>query len=370
MNKVAIMTLNGNPNFGNKLQNYAMQNILAKYGFEGETIINTTNIPRSNKSTQQVFKEGDINLKLKLIKTKLEVEFYKKRQVERRKSFDIFNKKYIKEMPYSINVNNIPNKINDEYRYFIAGSDQVWNPNVPAVSQISFLSFAPIEKRLTYAPSFGVSQIEDRYKKDYEKWLSGINNISVREYSGAKIIKELTNKEATVLVDPTMLLTKNEWLDIATVSKHKPKKNYLLTYFLGKESDETKAKIKEIAKQKNLEIVPLGNQKFKKYYEANPSEFIDYINDAKVFITDSFHGCVFATILETPFIVCDRVGHSKKENMSSRIDTFTKTFKLEDRKFENIKDETIFNSDYKESMKKLELEKIKSNKYLEEILVK
>lgn len=368
MQKIGIFTINGNPNFGNKLQNYAVQKVLKKFNFESETIINNTNIARSSKSTKQIFFEGDLNKKVELIKTKLLVEFYKEREKKRKATFDTFTKKYIKEMDFSIESGKVPENFHDKYKYFIAGSDQVWNPNIPAVSELSFLTFAPREKRLTYAPSFGVSEIPTKYEEDYKKWLMEIDKLSVREEAGAKIIEKLTGKIPKVVIDPTMLLTKSEWLDISKIAKEKPKNKYILTYFLGDKSKDVQLKISNIAKKYNLKVVNLGEPKYKKYYETDPSEFIDYINDASVFFTDSFHGCVFATLLETPFVVCNRVGHTKEENMSSRIDTFVNKFNLQSRKFSKIADESIFTCDYTETNKILEIERIEANNYLKDIL--
>ncbi|HHD2769994.1 TPA: polysaccharide pyruvyl transferase family protein, partial [Clostridium perfringens] len=255
-----------------------------------------------------------------------------------------------------------------KYKYFISGSDQVWNPNDKTVTEYNFLTFAPKEKRLTYAPSFGVSKIPEKFKEDYKKWLSDIENISVREEAGAKIIKELTGKNAKIVVDPTMLLDKKKWLSIAKEDKNKPQKEYLLTYFLGGIPKEYQKNIKYFSKKYNLEVVNLANIKYEKYYCNGPSEFIDYINSAKLFMTDSFHGCVFSLLMETPFIVCDRKGHSKSENMSSRIDTFVKKFKLESRKFENIKENELFNNDYTNSKTILEKEREKAWNYLNSII--
>ena len=338
MEKIAILTLNGNPNFGNRLQNYALQKVLRDFNFESETIINATNIPRDNRSHKQIFLEGDLHKKIKMIKTKLSVEFYKKQDQKRKIAFEAFVKKYIKEMDFSIEPGRIPHDFHKNYKYFIAGSDQVWNPNIPAVSELSFLTFAPKEKRITYAPSFGVSNIPNEYEEDYRNWLMGIEKLSVREEAGAKIIE------------------------------NKPKNKYILTYFLGDITKDVQQKINSIAKKNNLEIVNLAMKKHKKYYETDPSEFIDYINDASIFFTDSFHGCVFSVLLETPFVVCDRAGHSEKENMSSRIDTFVNKFNLQSRKLEKITNNDLFNCNYEETNKILEMERKEAYSYLKEIL--
>lgn len=372
MNKIGIITLNGYFNYGNRLQNYALQDVIENFGFECETLINSTNLSEQEttiaKSSIQIFREKSLKEKIEMINYKLNKGKINEYSDKRQNIFINFSKKYIKETNFKISINNIPKNLEEKYKYFISGSDQVWNPNDPAVSEINFMTFAPINKRLTYAPSFGVSNIPKKYEKNYKTWLEGIDNISVREKEGAKIIKDLTGKDALVVVDPTMLLTREKWLAISKKHDNKPKGKYLLTYFLGGISKEVDKKIKRIAKDNNLKIVNLATIKDIEYYATGPSEFIDYINDASLFMTDSFHGCVFSVLLDTPFIVCDRQGHTKEENMSSRIETFLSKFKLESRKLDKVVDENIFDKNYKEANKILEIERKKSFDYIKNIL--
>lgn len=371
MDKIGIITLNGYFNYGNRLQNYALQEVINTFGYDCETILNNTFINKNdfqNKSKINKFLNSTLNEKIKMLNNKINREKIRNLNEKRIAIFKDFSKKYIKETNFSISVNNIPENLSEKYKYFISGSDQVWNPNDCMVSEVNFLTFAPKEKRLTYAPSFGVSQISNKYINDYKLWLSNMENLSVREEAGASIIKELTGKDSTVVLDPTMLINKEQWIHISKKHIYKPKKEYLLTYFLGGISKEYKNKIKEISKKHNLEVVNLANEKYMKYFLTGPSEFIDYINSAKLFVTDSFHGCVFSLLLQTPFIVCDRNGHSNLEKMSSRIDTFVQKFKLESRKFCNISDNELFNINYENANEILKIERDKSWNYLKSII--
>ena len=198
------------------------------------------------------------------------------------------------------------------------------------------------------------------------KWLSEIKYISVREESGAKIIKELTGRDAPVLVDPTLLLTREKWLTIAKPAKNKPKDKYLVTYFLGGVPKEYKKEIKKFAKNNQLKIINLGDIKETKTYITGPSEFLDYINSCDIIFTDSFHGTVFSILFEKPFVVYKRVGGS---SMYSRIKTLLKMFKLESREYEKVRiDNSLFEIDYSHVPKILEIERSKSYNYLKEAL--
>ncbi|MFD1861971.1 polysaccharide pyruvyl transferase family protein [Planococcus chinensis] len=371
MRKIAILTLNGYFNYGNRLQNYALQEILEKKGFKVETIKNNTDhkklkfIESKNSLVSYYLKK----IFSKDIFGKLHLHFIytiygKNANEERSLMFKEFSTKHITESDFQIAINDIPRNFSEEYDFFVTGSDQVWNPVFRFGSSLDFLTFAPKEKRIAYAPSFGITKIPITYVERYKKWLSEMSGISVREIEGAKLIKELTGRDAEVLIDPTLLLTKEEWLKIKKPHINKPDGKYLLTYFLSEISSETARTIIETAKLHDLEIVNLANIKEKKYYSTGPSEFLDYINSASIFFTDSFHGAVFSILFETPFLVYEREGNLP--SMNSRIDTLLSTFKLETRKG-NVKDvnSEIIDLDFSHLKIILSKERAKAHNYLD-----
>ncbi len=370
MRKVAIITLRGYFNYGNRLQNYALQESLKSLGFYVETIKNNTkNIIGKNNKIKKLSRLKNKSPKLicKILNKKIATYLNRKIIDERIKVFRKFTLDYIKETNFMILDDNIIDMLSDRYDYFVTGSDQVWNPDYLYGTSINFLTFAPKHKRIAYAPSFGVSEIKPEYKEKYKEWISEIPWLSVREDDGARIIKELTGRDAPVLVDPTLLLTKEKWLSIAKEAKNKPKGNYLLTYFLGGIPPKYKKQIKKIAKVNNLEVINLADIRDKETYRTGPSEFIDYINSCSVFCTDSFHGAVFSILFEKPFIVYERMGSTL--SMFSRIETLLKKFKLESRKAENIKsNEDVFNIDFSHVPAILEAERKKSYDFLKEAL--
>ncbi|WP_152657617.1 polysaccharide pyruvyl transferase family protein [Oceanobacillus sp. CFH 90083] len=375
MKKIAILTLNGYFNYGNRLQNYALQEVLKSMDFEVDTVINETrklnlkNLQTNKVERLKALRKKNIRELFQLLYIKVENKLYKEKLKQQRKDiFKDFSVSFINETDYSISDNNIPEDLSNRYDYFVTGSDQVWNPNLRDGSPIDFLTFAPSEKRISYAASFGISEVPEEYSKNYQLWLSEMAHISVREKAGADIVKGLTGRNAEVVLDPTMMLSKEQWLSIAKVPSHKPIKRYLLTYFLGEISKERKSFLKDLANKNDLEIVNLAQANDKIPYLSGPSEFIDYINSASVFCTDSFHGAVFSILLDTPFIVFNRK-EKKSPSMNSRIETLLKTFNLESRLAENIKtNEQIFDIDYSHTVPILEAERKKAFVYLEKAL--
>lgn len=363
MKKVAIITLNGYFNYGNRLQNYALQEVLKSLGYDVETVLvkftdqkqNNKNIitPFFNALLSKIFKKS-----VKIIKSR-KTGKYRKIRIAR---FMSFTQDYITETEFSIDENNIPSELPKQFDYFIVGSDQVWNPYYIKGSSIYFLTFVPKGKRLSFAASFGISEIPKEFEEKYRLWLSEMAGLSVREEAGSEIIKKLTGKEASIVIDPTLMLTKDKWLSISKPYIKKPKKKFLLTYFLGDVSEDNKRKIKNIAIENKLEIVNLSSLVDKKYYIADPAEFIDFIYTSDLFLTDSFHGAVFSILLEKPFFVFNRVG--KGPSMNSRINTLLSTFKLNNQKWDQIDNIDMFNSDYSHVVDILNFERNKALEYL------
>lgn len=368
--KVAIITISDYDNYGNRLQNYALQKFLENQGHEVTTIVNSPVSIRMSriialKSGYNTFKKFGLKGLLNKINEKKNID--KKNALSKKRSnFIEFSKEYITESNYSINPSDIPEHLAEEYDYFIVGSDQVWNPNFRHMSPIDFLTFANKNQRIAYAPSFGVSNIEKKYKKKYATWLNGIEKISIREESGQNLIQNLTDHKVPILVDPTMLISKEDWITLSKEYSGKPQKKYLLTYYLGELSKEKQIWIEQIARENELEILKLADYNNLKEYSLRPDEFIDLISSATLFLTDSFHGTIFSIIMNTPFVVFDRISHVG--SMSSRIDTLLRKFEFENRKWEKIKYDNVFDIDFSKVTSIQKIEKNKSISFIEKAI--
>jgi len=358
--KVDILTLSGYYNYGNRLQNYALQEVIKSFSEEVETLILSKIFVQSSGTFRKIKKVFSYPLSQTLNSINNKINSYINKNIidQREDKFKQFSQKYINEK--HVNSFDELKKIAKDTDYFVVGSDQVWHPYT--MDQYYSLQFVEEEKRIAYAPSFGISEIPEGLKPQFKEWLSSIPYISVREKEGAKIIKQLTGRDAPVLADPTLLLTKDEWLKISKVHAHKPSSKYLINYFLGKIPTERKTLIKQIAKKYNLEIVSIADLKDKKTYIADPSEFIDYIKSASLVLTDSYHGTIFSILMETPFFVFERIGG---KSMYSRIETLLELTELsgrEERDIDLTKD--ILNIDFSHVKGILEKEREKSFDFL------
>lgn len=339
MKKIGIITIYDEDNYGNRLQNYAVQEILKSFGFDVETIKNVNIV-------------DDFNL----------LEEVKKVSPARRERFLEFNELNIKINDEVIIHTDIPEGFHENYDYFVIGSDQIWNHEFPErFSNFSFAEFAPHHKRIALSASFGIGDIQENNFEKYEA-LKGVKAISVRESAGGELVKNITGREdAVVLIDPTMMLQKEKWATVMKKPDMLKSDKYILKYFLGNVSDEKNKEIERFAKENGCDIIDILDKD--SFYATGPAEFIYLIKNSFLVLTDSFHSCVFSILFDRPFLIFDR-DQDGMRNMNSRIDTLLDKFNLEERRFNNRILEKDLETNYKEAYEILEEERKKVVKFL------
>lgn len=356
MKKIGIITIIDNNNYGNRLQNYAVQKILIDYGYSPKTLIN---IPTNNRDSKGIkFYIKKFLIKFIVLKRWLKIS------IKRKRCFKKFNKNIVYAKK-SIDVRNAKKFL--DYDYFVVGSDQVWNPKIGRLRDIDMLNFAPKEKRVAFSASIAISEIPLELEGYAKKNFLDFKSISVREENSQKIIENLTSrKDIVTLVDPTMLLSSREWDKVSCKPEKLQNNKYILLYFLGNITEDYSNEINKISVDNNYEIINILD-KNSWAYNTGPSEFLYLIKNASLVCTDSFHACVFSIIYKTPFLIFDR----KQDgivSMNSRIDTLLDKFSLEDRKFNGEITNELLECDFNIAHKKLEKEKQKSYEYLKQSL--
>lgn len=347
MKKIGIITISDNNNYGNRLQNYASQEVIKKY-CDVDTIWNEKDESTIDKLKFYIklFIKSIINYRIFL----------------RYSNFIQFSKG-IKYSKYKVKHNVFPDGLNSNYDYFVVGSDQVWNPKFDFLSDIELLKFADGKKRISFCASFGISNIPVEHHMRINNELSKFKMISVREDSGKKIIEDIVErKDVEVLVDPTMLLTKDDWKKVSKKPKRLKVDKYILCYFLGKLSESRKLEIERVAKEKGYNIINILD-KNDPFFTSGPSEFLYLEEHAELICTDSFHSSVFAILYNRPFVVFNREDNTV--SMNSRIETLISKFNLKNREYngKNITYDNL-NHDYTEAYKILEREREKANNFL------
>lgn len=346
MKKVGILTLFGEFNFGNRLQNYAVQEVLKKQGLEVETI-------------------KYIGLSAKMADTDT------KQAIERLEKFKEFNQ-YIKFADEILYVENkAPQQLIDNYDYIVIGSDQIWNFTYEKIfCDKIFGSFVQKDKRISFSASFGVNYTPKKETKTYEickKYLQEMKAISVREHAGVDIVKELTGRnDVELLIDPTMMLDKADWEKVMKRPKKLTKDKFILKSFLGNTHEGCYEQLKKIAEEQECEIIDISNPN-SPFYNVGPAEFLYLEKNAYLIATDSFHSCVFAMLFSTPFIVVER--DDEEESMHSRIETLLSKFQLENRIYNGEINMERLQEDYQHIFPILEKERNKVIQFLDKALL-
>ena len=307
--KIAIITIKDDNNLGNRLQNFAMQNILEKKGFVVYSVIR-----RFNYENISFFHNVKYKLKFPIFVVLSKFSSSKNKYL-RKKNFLLFNRN-IKCDKHEIRKKTNLKKLSNKYDYFVAGSDQIWNPSAFLNNMyVNLLGFTDRNKKIAIAPSIALDKLTVEQETIFKNYLKDFDALSCREEIGSTIIENLTGKKCITLIDPTLMINKFEWMKISKKCNLKPSKSYVLIYFLAKQSKEIYIRIKKFCSDNNLEIVDINDSK-SKYYFCGPSEFLDLINTCSIVFTDSFHGSIFAYIFEKPLYIFSRPGC---ENMNSRI---------------------------------------------------
>ena len=342
-NKAGIVTLyHANYNFGGLLQAYALPRVLKEY-FEVEAEqIDYIPTQKTMETIQQKNDKKGLLWSLYGKVYNLGIIFFdilnKKNLYQRKQAFDNF----MNEIPHSAIVYDYDSIYNSlgQYKLFICGGDQIWNDcKIEQNIKIYTLQFVPRDmKKIAYAPSMAVLEATSEFKQIMSDGLNSLDVVSVREKKSISILKSLTNKKIDVVVDPVLLMSKNEWKGVARVPKKTDK--YILCYLLG-DSTECRRAVKKFAQKMRLPILTFPHiflnvvRKCDLYfgdlhdYTSGPREFIGLIKNAELVVTDSFHACVFSMIFEIPFVVFERNKAGEKGNMNSRIYDFLEEYHLE-----------------------------------------
>src|SRR5262249_10477939 len=249
-------------NFGNRLQNYAMQRIISELGFSCSTILNTP-CPAPVRPRSLVRRLGG----------RLARRGFRGRDLRARKDAraPALNRAPIPETDFSIYPDTPTGDLDAMYDYFVVGSDQVWNPEFRKLAEIDFLTFAGKRKRIAFSASIGMPEIPEEHRAFYSERLRDFAHISVRENAAAALVHDLTGRTVPVTIDPTLMLGEADWAALATAHPARPGTDYLLTYFLDPRSAACDELIRSCADRLSLKVVHLNDFSVGTFYAADPA---------------------------------------------------------------------------------------------------
>jgi len=312
MKKIGIITILNVNNYGAELQAFALHHKLKLLGYQNE-IINYLFYKnpkyRSEAKANPLFKQKPISkLKEFALKWIDKYSMFSNPSIAkvRAKRFKDFHGTFTKTSKVYHSYSELYGA-NHDYDTFIVGSDQVWNPNNHTSIEPYYLTFAPkTAKKISYASSFGVGSINAAYHNTYKGLINNLNFISTREADGVKIIKEITGKDAMHVVDPTLLLTREEWEGVLV--PYESKDPYILL-FVFKDSKYVLDLALHLQEQTGYRIIRVcknemrveADSKILNIRDMGPREFLGLYQKAAIVLTTSFHGSIFSLIFEKPF---------------------------------------------------------------------
>lgn len=226
---------------------------------------------------------------------------------QRWKRFEAFSKAHLNLTPHRYESWEELRQAELPYDLLVSGSDQIWNPVIfpdGRFDPVFFGTFSPLRK-IAYAPSFGVARLPEGMEEELRQYLAGFSHLSVRETQGREIVRQVSGREAAVVLDPTLLLTAAEWSALAAEPMAWGR-GYILCYCIARPG-ALEPYILRLAKETGLPVIQLcgtrrkAHPKAKQIFDAGPAEFLALFQNASYICTNSFHGTVFSIQFQRPF---------------------------------------------------------------------
>ena len=321
MKKIGIMTLFNNNNFGAALQAYALQYLLNSHSYECEDISYSRVLPEDNNITK--IKKAIVTIKNMVFHPVSMLRIRKKKR-----TFKRFVDKNIGYSRRNYNKFDIQDSVNN-YDCFICGSDNIWNKNLLDTSFL--LDFVPDKiKKIAYAPGMSTTELTNEQKKVMLPLIERIDYLSCREKIGCELIEKSIGRKVFNAMDPTLLLSSEEWTTISEESEINCNSDYVFALIYG--SNPTKCDfVNSIGFKLNTDVVtvPFGTGVYNKedlklgtirIYNAGPIEVLKLIKNSQFVITDTFHATVFSILFHKNFVSLRRFKNTKSSKLDQRID--------------------------------------------------
>ena len=378
MKKIGIITYHHYNNYGSMLQALALQEAVNKTGYIGEFI--------DFKPDQRISKGKLLCLRAKRFAVYIKnfKKYYLLRSVTkeagiRSEQFEPFYEKYFQVGSHHYASDEELMENPPIYDGYIVGSDQTWNPFAMKNPEAFYLTFAPEDKlKGSYAPSIAISSFTSEQSERFCRLSKNIQFLSCREESGAELIRRITGREVTCVLDPALLLTKQDWLQFMD-QEWQDDEPYVLQYFLG-DVRQHRDFVTKLARKMNCKIVSLPfsyidvQDLTRERVYCGPARFLSLINKAQAICTDSFHGTIFSiNFSKNVFSFC-KTTDSNEKSENSRLKDILAKFGLESRLLtgeESPDDSGLCKEiNYREVNDILEKERASSWQYLRNMLEK
>lgn len=326
-------------NYGTKLQAYAVQEYLRSYDDFEFIVYNATFFEKVISKIGSTLLRSYSDKKFTPNQSMLD----QKDLDARKEALRSFHSRYV----HVRKANSLKElkQISKRYRAVICGSDQIWNPRNLA-GRTMMLEFVPDPvKRISFSPSFGIGYMPEFLRNAYTRRLSRFQHLSIREKNGLDMLHSLGFDQARQLLDPTLVLEEQKWLQLAQEGKYRYSEPYIFCYFLGvlPLGREIANRLRELTGYKVINL-----PHFKTYvpsddgfadvdlYDVAPQDFVGLVRNAAYVCTDSFHCTAFSIIFERPFFCVNRHSETEKSKTNSRLDSLLDTLGIGERKLAKL----------------------------------
>lgn len=343
--RVGIFTFHRAHNYGAVLQAYALMRACMKLGYNTSII---DYAPAYIDNQYRYFKCCN-DLKTNLLKL-----YNFKGNLEKNRKFNAFRKEYMVITPFNTS---------EKFDCLLYGSDQIWNPDImPGFDKVYFGEHNITSKRnIAYAASIGKSEFSAWESEEFSDAVSYMDAVSVREETACNLIQTFLDKNIETVIDPTLLLNSQEWLEIAI--RTNMDNRYILVYEVNK-YPETMRIAEDLSKKTGYPIVEIVYNKtrfdsgHKILNNVGPMEFIGFFYGASYVVTSSFHGTAFSIIYNKNFYtVAHRVYSSRMTDLLNKLG-------LQERLVESLP-ENLRNINYNAVNDKLNFEKEKGMNFIQ-----
>lgn len=322
--KIGILTLSASDNCGSLLQAYALKEIICSRYKKDVDVINFESI--RSKQVYNFFSKGWWKHPKRAL-----FMFRNLWSIRRQKNdYHKFRTEYLSLTKDKVSSYQKIKKLDVVYDIIIVGSDQVWNINMFDFDKAFLLPWFSTAKKIAYAPSLGsTTEVPLQYEKEFKKWISDFDYISVRENSGKKTLESLISRTVDVVADPTLLLDKEKWNELAgnRIIEH----DYIFYYSWSYSDDNLNNIVRKFSKDVGLQVYVINPSKWYKhradeydfalYTKSGPIAFLNLMKYAKFVFVQSFHGAVFANVFSKNFaILCE------SEQLDFRINSIVNYF--------------------------------------------
>lgn len=335
----------GHNNYGTSLQGYAMLKKIQQLGYEVEVIkyIKRLSTWQKIKFVVNALRAGEWkNIQHRLTSKQMLKKYpvYAAGIAERTTAVNVYKQKKLIPLFHEYIGYDALHKGSLNYAAVVVGSDQVWTPMSLPNKFFNLLFVSDSVRKVAYASSFGVSEIPSFQRKATGAYLDRFYKIGVREQRGKEIVEELSHQKATVVADPTMLLSREEWEQEIADAHTTTEELYIFCYFLGTNQEARKA-AKELKEKTGYKIITIRHMD--EYvpedelfgdeapYNVDPNDFVKYISRAAYVCTDSFHCTVFSILFHRQFMTFYRFAEGSKTGRNSRINSLFDLFELQER---------------------------------------